>query len=211
MREHTLVVSKTARFFSLGELTPTTSEVWIVLHGYAQLAADFLQPFSAITTNQRYIVAPEGLNKFYAKGFGGKPAASWMTSEMREQEIRDYVCYLDELYLALAIPSSVQKVVLLGFSQGVATATRWLHHTTHRVDELVLYAGEMAAELRHPVSSKLTSLPITYITGNNDRLISADKLQEVRMLMQSIHAREIIFSGGHEVLPDVLVNLVSVL
>lgn len=201
---HQIAVSKTARYCTLGEYSDKTKEVWIVLHGYAQLASDFLLPFTILDKESRYIVAPEGLNKFYAKGFGGKPAATWMTSEMRESEIKDYVLYLNTLYENLKLGEGNKKVVLLGFSQGVATATRWLHQTPYRVDELIIYAGEIAAELRNPVSHKLKSLPITYVTGDKDPLIDATRLAEVRALMKSLNAREIVFSGGHEVKEAVL-------
>ena len=205
---HQITVSKTARYCTLGDFSDKTKEVWIVLHGYAQLSSDFLLPFTILNDDSRFFVAPEGLNRFYAKGFGGKPAATWMTSEMRESEIKDYVLYLNTLYECLRLGEGNKKVVLLGFSQGVATATRWLHQTTHRVDELIIYAGEIAAELRNPISSKLTSIPITYVTGDKDRLIDSARLAEVKVLMKSLNAREIVFSGGHEVTPDTLKLLV---
>lgn len=207
--EQFLTVSKTARYYTLGKLGANTKEIWIVLHGYAQLASDFIQPFSTINDGSRFIVAPEGLNKFYAKGFGGKPAASWMTSEMREYEIRDYIHYLDTLYRELPVHVDSCDIILLGFSQGVATATRWFHHTTNRVDRLVLFAGEVAAELREPLSPKLTTVPITYVTGDNDRLISPEKLTEVKLFMRSLNAQIIEFSGGHELHPDALKKLIS--
>lgn len=208
VHSNTLTVSKTARYYTLGTFSETTQEVWIVLHGYAQLASDFLIPFAALNDGSRYIIAPEGLNKFYAKGFGGKPAATWMTSEMREQEIADYVSYLDVLYQTLGLEKGSHKIILLGFSQGVATATRWLHHTSHKIDELIIYAGEVAAELQNPVAPILLSIPITYITGTNDRLITSEKLADVRQFMRVLNAREIVFDGGHEVKVEVLALIV---
>jgi predicted esterase len=200
--------SKTARYFSLGELSPNTQEIWIVLHGYAQLASDFIKPFDAIASAGRFIVAPEGLNRFYAKGFGGKPAATWMTSESREEEIGDYINYLNTLCEALNIRNHHAKIVLLGFSQGVATATRWLHQTNIVIDRLVIYSGEVAAELQDPVSPKLLDSSIVYITGTNDKLISAEKLDVVKLFMKSLNATMIEFEGGHEVKEDVLLRLV---
>jgi predicted esterase len=207
---HFITVSKTARYSTLGDLTASTKEVWIVLHGYAQLASDFIAPFSILNDGSRYIIAPEGLNKFYAKGFGGKPAATWMTSEMRESEIEDYLLYLNTLYETLKLGEGAHKIVLLGFSQGVATASRWLHHTNYRIDAFIIYAGEIAAELKDPVSAKLTSLPITYVTGDADRLIDPIKRTEVNLFMKSLHAREMVFSGGHEIKPEVLKLLVVI-
>lgn len=199
MTERFIQTLKTARYFTLGTLNAQTTEVWIVLHGYAQLAADFLQNFRCIESSSRFIVAPEGLNRFYARGFGGKPAATWMTSEAREQEIADYIQYLDHLYLTLKVQSTGRKFFLLGFSQGVATATRWLHHTKQPVDELIICSGEIAAELQEPLSPKLLSVPVTYITGTADTLISSEKQQAVFALMEKMGARIIHFDGTHEI------------
>jgi len=208
MNQGKLYTQKTARYFTLGALTATTTEVWIVVHGYAQLASDFLESFRDLEAPSRFIVAPEGLNRFYAKGFGGKPAATWMTSEAREDEIADYLLYLDTLYERLDLPASARKIFLLGFSQGVATATRWLHHTRYRIDELIVCSGEIARELQDPLSPKLQSLPVTYITGTNDRLISPEKHEAVFALMEKLNARIFRFEGGHEINADSLKLLV---
>jgi len=202
----TLRVQKTARYFTIGELNNQTEEVWLVLHGYAQLAANFILPFEVLDNGKRLIVAPEGLNKFYAKGFGGQPAANWMTSEDRENEIADYVFYLDALTDRLKIPTNV-KLVLFGFSQGVATASRWLHHTQYTISRFIIYAGEIALELKNPIAKKLVTTPLTYVTGNKDKLISNEKLTEVKQLMSQLKATEIVFEGGHEVKEDVLLQL----
>lgn len=196
--------TKTARYFTLGKLTPNTKEIWIVLHGYAQLASDFIKPFESIASESRLIIAPEGLNKFYAKGFGGKPAATWMTSEMREEEIADYINYLNVLCESIGVQNHPAKIVLLGFSQGVATASRWIHQTTVPISRFIIYAGELALELQNPVSPALLNTPLVYVTGTNDRLISAEKLASVKQLMEQLNAKLIEFDGGHEVLPGVL-------
>lgn len=205
-QSHHISVTKTARYFTLGRLDSSTREVWIVLHGYAQLAFDFINDFEVLADESRFIVAPEGLNRFYARGFGGKPAATWMTSEDRENEISDYVNYLDALYTALAIDPAV-KVVVLGFSQGVTSASRFIHHTAHKVDEFILYAGEIGKELSDPVSPKIKTLNITYVTGNADPFITPEKKERVYALMNELNARVIEFEGGHEVKKEVLLKL----
>lgn len=200
--------TKTARYFTLGELSPNTKEIWIVLHGYAQLASDFIKPFEVIAAESRFIVAPEGLNKFYAKGFGGKPAATWMTSEMREEEILDYINFFNVLCETLGVHKHGAKIVLLGFSQGVATASRWLHQTSIPIDRFIIYSGEIALELQSPVSPSLLSTPLIYITGTQDKLISAEKLDSVKKWMAQLNATLIEFDGGHEIKEDVLAKLV---
>ena len=101
----------------------------MVLHGYRQLARRFLRRFEPVAGDHRRIVAPEGLSRFYADPGRGRhgPAsavgASWMTREDRENEIRDYVAYLDQLWQHLRTDSPGRtRLVVLGFSQGVATA-----------------------------------------------------------------------------------------
>jgi predicted esterase len=205
--QHHLQTTRTARYFTLGELTDSTEEIWIVLHGYAQLASDFIKPFEVLDNNKTFIIAPEGLNRFYAKGFGGKPAATWMTSENREAEINDYIHYLDLLYNTLNIQSSKAKIIVLGFSQGVATASRWILATTSHIDHFIIYAGEIAAELQSPLSEKINALPITYATGTRDRLINSEKQAQVYELMKRLNATIIEFDGGHEILEDVIKSI----
>jgi predicted esterase len=199
-------VTKTARYFTLGELNEKTLEVWFVLHGYAQLASDFIEDFEVLDNGTRFIVAPEGLNKFYTRGFGGKPAATWMTSEDRETEIVDYINYLNILYQSLNIPLHV-KVTILGFSQGVATASRFIHHTQQKIDAFIIYAGEIAAELLNPISTPISKLPITYVTGKTDSFITPEKQKSIYNLMNQLNAKIIEFSGGHEIKKEVLLML----
>lgn len=201
---HSITVSKTARYFTLGTLSPLTKEVWIVLHGYAQLAEPFLKQFESLANEYRFFVAPEGLNRFYAKGFGGQPAATWMTSEDREAEIADYLNYLESLYKQLDIPSGC-KVKLLGFSQGVATASRFLHHTNQPIHEFLICSGEIAQELTNPILPKWLNTKTTYFTGNRDPFITPEKQVAVFELMKNLNAKVVLFDGAHEVKPNLLV------
>lgn len=206
MHEYHISVTKTARYFMLGEISPETQEVWFLLHGYAQQARTFLQHFNELSHPQRCLIAPEGLNRFYAKGFGGNPVASWMTSEDRLAEISDYTAYLEQLAHTVLPNSSSAKIILLGFSQGVATATRWLQKSSIRFDHLVLYAGEIALEFRDPLPEKLRATPSTYITGNNDPLLKEGQKAEVDKLMRQLGAQVITFEGKHEIRAEALRN-----
>lgn len=209
MREHHLTVARTARYYTLGEINEHTKEVWIVLHGYAQLAADFIHLFDGLNDGHRMIVAPEGLNRFYAKGFGGKPAATWMTSEDRDNEIADYIAYLNTLYETLNLKSFSGKVVLLGFSQGVATASRWLATHPAHFHHFVICSGEIAREMQEPVHPTLQQIPITYLTGNSDPLITPEKHEAYKTLMNQLQARMITFNGGHIIHKDSLITLAN--
>ena len=167
MQKHNLSVQKTARIFSLGDLE-TATEIWIVLHGYAQLSLDFLNGFEEIVTSDRAIIAPEGLHRFYKKGFYGDVVASWMTKEDRLDDIQDYVSYLDQVVSTFIKPN--QRITLFGFSQGVATACRWLADGIIKPDNVVLWAGTFPQDIdlnRTSYKMKSTKCYLAYDENHN--------------------------------------------
>ncbi len=101
MRERHIRVARTARYYTLGSPGTHLRELWLVCHGYRQLAGRFLPRFADLDDGTRLIVAPEGLSRFYlhdpAGGHGKEVpiGATWMTREDRENEITDYVGFLD--------------------------------------------------------------------------------------------------------------------
>src|SRR5205085_360938 len=104
--EHAIEVPRTARYFLIGDASSTGKELWIVLHGFGQLAADFIEYFATLNDGERVVVAPEALNRYYTQPISvpsadRKVGATWMTKEFRDAEIADYVRYLDLLHADL--------------------------------------------------------------------------------------------------------------
>ena len=99
MTEHHLAVTRTARYYQLGELSAQTQRVWFVCHGYGQLAAYFSRHFTFLSAANpdTVIIAPEGMSRFYLQGNGGRVGASWMTSDDRLHEIADHIGFLNQL------------------------------------------------------------------------------------------------------------------
>ena len=96
LHEHELTVSRTARYYTLGDRGPAVREVWMACHGYGQMAARFARHFTALEQPGRALVFPEAHSRFYVDAAGRElVGASWMTREHRQAEIRDYVAYLD--------------------------------------------------------------------------------------------------------------------
>ncbi len=62
---HSLVVPRTARYYTLGPTHGFPRELWFVCHGYGQLAERFLRQFAPLDDGTRLIVAPEALSRFY--------------------------------------------------------------------------------------------------------------------------------------------------
>lgn len=215
MHEHRLPVSRTARYFTLGEPGPSTRQVWFVCHGYGQLAARFLRHFAVLDDGSRLIVAPEGLSRFYPDAASpDRVGASWMTREDRLSEIEDYVAYLNALYEEVfrRIERAVVDVIALGFSQGAATVSRWVARGAARADQLVLWGEMMPPDLELEASREiLRGLRLTLVYGRADQFATAGKVAETeeRLRGHGIPFRVLGFEGGHELNERVLTELAA--
>lgn len=200
MEEHHLTVQRTARYHTLGD-PGTARHLWIVLHGYAQLARFFLRPFVGLEGG-RLIAAPEGLSRFYTDPAHSRVGSSWMTSEDRLQEIRDQADYLNKLaaHLARQCPPGT-PLNMLGFSQGVATAARWALANELPIARLVCWGGSLPSE---PDAAGLArswaNIAIDLVQGEQDVLVPAAALQrnEARLREAGLPYRILQFPGGHE-------------
>lgn len=210
---HTLQVSRTARVATLG--TPATaSSWWVVLHGYGQLAADFVESFSSVVGPNRCVVAPEGLSRFYVDGMDAheQVGASWMTREARDAEIRDYVRALDATVDHLSGDSPPSSIHVLGFSQGAATASRWALLGATAVDRLTVWGGAPAHDLdlsEH--AAALRTLDLTLVVGTDDPYVTDERRNAVRRQLQAhdIPVTVHTFDGGHRIDPAPLRALVG--
>lgn len=209
MKEQHLTVSKTARYYTLGNLTDKTQHVWFVLHGWGMNAKDFLASLEPLVNDTVFMVAPEALNRFYLKGSGGQVGATWMTKEDRLNEISDYINYLDSLYrhFAGSIPASA-IVTVLGFSQGAATVTRWVNAGNCSIHNLVVFAGEVAPELL-PLSetSGLKKTRNYFMCGTHDHIFTPAIVIEMKQKYAELNFDYTDFTGRHEINTQVLEKL----
>jgi predicted esterase len=214
LNEHHLPVSRSARYFTLGE--PETAEhVWIALHGYGQLASVFLGYLSTMQSENRLIAAPEALSRFYHEEGKGPIGASWMTREDREHEIEDYVRYLDSLYGCLKERASPRaRWHALGFSQGVATLGRWIDRGIAPFDGICFWAGGLPPELDLTQPHRaLAGRRVALAVGNRDSYLSADwlKREGARLTAAAGEVREFPFYGGHRLDRTVLAQVAEFL
>jgi len=166
------------RYFQIGSLTKNTKHLWFVCHGYGQLGDSFLKKFKFLDNGKNCIVAPEGLNRFYLEGFSGKVGATWMTGEDRLTDIENYINYLNRIYDRVLEdpPQTDFKISILGFSQGVATISRWVTQSDCHFDRLFLWAGIFPPDLDFDFSrSKLDGKEIYLIYGNQDPYLTQEQ------------------------------------
>jgi len=210
MEKHEIEIKTKARFFTLGDLNEETEEVWIVLHGYGQLANRFLKKFESIDNGKRLIVAPEGLSRFYWKGFSGNVVASWMTKEDRLDDIDNYVNYLDTVYKQIIGDKKI-KVRLLGFSQGTATACRWAIQGDSKIDQLIMWAGAFPEDVNYFENSDFfNKLDIKFLVGNEDRMFTKEQIKAHRDMIadKGVDFEYLEFEGDHNIYDQPLLELV---
>ena len=151
--EHHITFQKTGRYFVHGDLQ-NGKHLLIALHGYGHLAEYFIRKFHAIDSDKHVVVCPEGPHRFYLKASSGRVGASWMTKEDRLTDIKDYVNFLDTLLTDLKSKFEFASVTLLGFSQGGATACRWLAYGNHKFDKFILWATVFPPDMEAEYTEK---------------------------------------------------------
>lgn len=208
MEERFIRVTRTARYHVLGR-TEAAREIWVVLHGYGQLARYFLNAFVGLEEG-RCIVAPEGLSRFYIDEQHARVGSTWMTREDRLHEIEDQIGYLDALVAELtrtAMPGATVRV--LGFSQGVATAARWLTGGSTKATDLICWAGTLPPELDRDALAAWRNMHVHFVAGEKDDLVTVEEMRSaaVRSDQAGVTNTLHLFSGAHKLEPVLLGRL----
>lgn len=209
--DQNLSVPKTARYYRRPALTTPVNGCLFGLHGYAQAALTFLQELVPAAPNDWEIIAPEGLSRFYRKGTFGDVVASWMTKEDRIHEIEDHCRYLEHLHAVAVQQAPTVPLRVLGFSQGVATAWRWLCASNVKVERLILWAGRIPTDTRWPDGERRLAHPVQVVAGDQDEWVNEGILQENLewLHQQGIRAEAVHFRGGHVLDPPTLSRLLK--
>ncbi len=205
----TLQSLRTLRYAKMGSQHETVSEIWLLLHGYGHLAANFLNLFAQVKPIDAMLLAPEGPHRFYLKGVTGDVGAHWMTRENRENDIHDNNVYLETLYQKYKNLCPKARWKVLGFSQGAATACRWMVQHHPDISALALWAGLIPPDI--PGENNLKNTPIYFIAGNKDKYLNEESIthQLNEWASAKIFPKVLRFDGGHEVEEKTLNQLIN--
>lgn len=203
MKVKHITFPSTGNYYTLGK----GENLLYVLHGYRQLARFFIKKFEAL--QDRYtIVAPEGLHRFYLQGTSGRVGASWMTKEERETDIDNYLNFLNSLHQQISEGKNWESTSILGFSQGVATAFRWLANNAIQANTFMLCSGMIPPDVDLQENHHIFSaMEMVYFSGTNDpyKTEEAVKTFQERLNQLPYPIQKIEFEGKHEVhLPSIL-------
>lgn len=201
-----------ARYFTLGELTSSTKAIWIVLHGYGQLASYFIKKFDSLSSSNIYVVAPEALSRFYTDPLqstgraSDRVGATWMTKENRLVDIENYLTFLNTLSKHLDLPSHI-PVTILGFSQGAATVARWITDGKIKFNRMILWSGVFPPDMNITSAKEiLKGKEIIVVYGKSDPFLNDNAYHSMEEISAKLEIRPTIvaFEGGHEIPEDIL-------
>ena len=211
-------VARTARYYTMGGRGEGVDEAWFALHGYRQAARRFARRFEVMDAPERIVVVPEGLSRFYVDPSPGRHGtehrvgASWMTREDRDNEIADYVAYLDALAgeMATSAAPAARHRVVLGFSQGAHTASRWVVLGCTAVRELVLWGAGLSTDLTpDALAAGLEGVHVTFVRGTRDKFRDRREEEAHDALLEElgISFRVLVHPGEHEIAPEPLLDI----
>jgi predicted esterase len=192
----------TNTYSTLNLITENTKNVWLLFHGMGYLSRYFIKYFSHLQPDENYIIAPQASSKYYQGTDFKHVGASWLTKENTLIETKNVLRYIDSVYKTENIDSNYNFIVL-GYSQGVSIATRWLASRKITCSHLILHSGGIPVELKAEDFSYLnTTTIVTYVYGNQDPYINEARKTEEQLKATKLFGDRLnieVFDGAHEV------------
>lgn len=198
----TVFYTATNTFSTLNTYTEKTKNIWMVFHGMGYLSRYFINYFDSLDADENYIIAPQAPSKYYQDSKFKHVGASWLTRENTALEIDNLLNYIDAVYKS-EIGAHNCKLFVMGYSQGVSVATRWIARRKIVCDNLILHSGGVPNELKPedfdhlPPDSK-----VIYLYGNKDQYLTKARKTEQELLGKKLFKNRLkveVFDGIHEV------------
>lgn len=194
-------------YSTLNSLTEKTKNVWIAFHGLGYLSNYFINYFKELNPEENYIIVPQAPSKYYQDKTFTHVGASWLTRVDTEMEIENVLNYVDAVFENEHI-SETPNLIVMGYSQGVSIATRWVARRKIHCDKLILHSGGIPKELQSRDFEFLApSVPVIYLYGNKDPYITEARKTEENLQGNRLFGNRLkieVFDGVHEVYVDSL-------
>ena len=205
MIERSIAVMAHGRYLVVPPASLGPAPVVVGFHGYAEGAEAQLERLRAIPGADRWrLVSIQGLHRFYQRRTN-EVVAGWMTRQDRELAIADNLAYVAGVIEAVGREwPGASRVVLAGFSQGVAMTFRAAAAAAGRVDGVIAVGGDVPPELD---AAALAQIPAALVCrGARDEFYAPATFDnDVRRLREAgADVRPVLFEGGHEWSDDVV-------
>jgi len=187
-------------YTTLNNLTESTKNIWFVCHGMGYLSRYFINYFKGLDPRTNYIIAPQAPSKYYQqpKMYVG---ANWLTKNNTSMGMENVVHYFDAIFETEILPAS-SHLIVLGYSQGVSVAMRYLAKRKIQFKQLIIHSGGIPKELNAMDFTYLsTKASVQLIYGTKDEYLNEERIREESERATAIFGERlniIPFEGPHE-------------
>lgn len=196
-------------WFACGDLEAPETLV-MVLHGLGQRAEQVASIMPTVPGT--VFVLPEALGRYLPRPGAPKSGASWSTGDDGALDGEDNQRYLDALLEAVSARWPTSRRMLLGFSQGGLTVSRWLARSPQRFDRVVMWASVVPPDVDIAAFREgLGDAELVLVGGEQDRFITPQIVDWMRQRLDEggLHWRPHTYAGDHVIVPDVLAEVVA--
>ena len=197
-------------YSTLNRLTPKTKTVWFVCHGMGYLSRYFLKYFKSLNAEDNYIIAPQAPSKYYQQP-KMHVGANWLTRDNTETGMQNILNYFDGIFEAENIPNNC-KFIVLGYSQGVSVALRYLAKRKLQCHQLVIHSGGIPHELVAEDFEYLdAATKVKLVYGIHDEYLDAKRIDSEQQKANILFGNRLEifpFEGKHVVNVDFINRLV---
>ncbi|WP_299390651.1 esterase [uncultured Gelidibacter sp.] len=210
--EKEIAYQTTNTYSTLNKISDKTKNVWFVCHGMGYLSRYFLKYFTDLNPEENFIIAPQAPSKYYTPPKFRHVGASWLTKENTVKETENVLRYFDAVFEAEAISKDLNLIVL-GYSQGVSVALRYIAKRQLKCAQIVMMSGGIPKELVATDFQFLNSnTKVSLIYGTSDEYLDEDRLVSEKNrafeLFGHCNLQITPFEGGHVVNKTLLNDLV---
>ncbi|MEO8933991.1 MAG: esterase [Xanthomarina sp.] len=209
LEEREISYTTTNSYSTLNSLTEKTKNIWFVCHGMGFLSRYFLRYFTGLNPDENYIIAPQAQSKYYLPPRQKHVGSSWLTKENTVKETENVMSYFDAVFEAENLPKD-KNLIVLGYSQGVSVALRYVAKRKLNCSQLVMHSGGIPIELTTE-DFNFINAKITMIYGTEDEYLNAERIiheteRAKELFGENLHI--IPFEGKHEVNIKLIKSLV---
>jgi predicted esterase len=134
-----------------------------------------------------------------------------MTKEDRLTDIQNQISYMNQVYKTIEteVDNGV-KLIVLGFSQGTATALRWIVNQNISPYKLLLWAGTIPPDLKaENENADISKIDTIILKGDTDPYSGTIYMKQMDdwLKFYKINYKLVNYSGGHSIHIETLKQL----
>ena len=197
-------------YSTLNNINENTENVWFVCHGMGYLSRYFLKYFKSLDSDKNYIIAPQAPSKYYQQP-KMHVGANWFTRDNTESGMENLISYFDAILDNERLPTNINFIVL-GYSQGVSVALRYISKRKLQCNKLIIHSGGIPKELVNKDFKYMNNeTEVFLVYGTQDEYLNKNRIIEETRLAKELFGNKLKimpFEGKHVVNVDFIRSVI---